>query len=67
MWEKKKKKGTTKCDESTIKCDVGITQYEDRTIKCEKNKRTTKCDKRTSHVMLELHNISIKQSNVKIW
>ena len=26
---------------------VGIAQYDNGTIKCEKNKRTTKCDKRT--------------------
>ena len=41
-------KKTTKCDKSIVKCDVGTTQYEDRTIKCEKkNEGTTKCDKRT--------------------
>ena len=33
-----KKKETTKYDKSTSKCDVGITQYEDETIKCEKIK-----------------------------
>ena len=44
---KKKKKGTTECDKRIITCDVGISQYEDRTIKCEKkSKGTTECDKR---------------------
>ena len=40
MWKKeKKKKGTTKCNKKTIKCDVGTTQCEDETIKCEKKVR----------------------------
>ena len=44
-----RKKGTTKYDNSTVKCDVGTAQYEDVTIKCDKkkNKEITKCDKRT--------------------
>ena len=47
MWEKKKKR-TTKCDKSTVMCDVGIAQYEDGTIICEKkNKVTTEYDKST--------------------
>ena len=29
---------TTKCDKSSITCDVSTTQYEDGTIKCEKKK-----------------------------
>ena len=33
MWGKSK--GTTKCDKRTVTCDVGITQYEDRIVKCE--------------------------------
>ena len=32
MWEKKK--GTTKCDKSTITCDFDIAQFEDSSIKC---------------------------------
>ena len=45
---KKKSKGTTKCEKRIVTCDVGITQYENGTVKCEKkSKRTTKCEKRT--------------------
>ena len=44
--EPTKNKGTTKCDKSTIICDVGTTQC--GTVKCEKKKKeTTKCDKIT--------------------
>ena len=32
----KKKKKTAKCDKSTVKCDVGIAQREDGTVKYEK-------------------------------
>ena len=43
-----KRKKNTKCDKSTIKCNVRIAQYEDETIKYEKkNKGITKCDKKT--------------------
>ena len=35
---RKKNKGTTECDKRIITCDVGIAQYEDRIIKCEKKK-----------------------------
>ena len=46
MWEKSR--GTTKCDKRTVTCDVGLAQYEDETVKCEKKiKGTTECDKRT--------------------
>ena len=38
----REKKGTTKCGKSTVKCEVGTTQYNVR----KKKKRTTKCDKR---------------------
>ena len=44
MWGKKK--GAIKCDKRTITCDIGITQCEDVTVKCEKEKGTPKCDKR---------------------
>ena len=27
--------GTTKCDKSTVTCDVSITQYEDGAFKCD--------------------------------
>ena len=38
--------GFTKCDKSTVKCDVDTAEYDNGTIKCEK-KRTTKYDKNT--------------------
>ena len=35
-------------------------------MKCEKkNKGTTKCKKKPSHVMLELHNVRMKPSSVR--
>ena len=47
VWEKNR--GTTQCDKRTVTCEVGIAQFEDGTIKCEKkkSKATTKCAKRT--------------------
>ena len=51
----RKIRGTTKCDKSTIKYDVGIAQCEDRTGKCEKKiKEPPNVTKELSHVMLEL-------------
>ena len=35
---RKKNKGTTECDKSIVTYDVGTTQCEDNTIKCEKKK-----------------------------
>ena len=35
----RKNKGTTECDKSTVTCDVGIAQYENGIIKCEKKKK----------------------------
>ena len=37
MW--KKNKGTIECNKKTVTCDVGTTQYEDETIKCEEKVR----------------------------
>ena len=34
----KKKKKTTKCDKRIVTSDVGTTQYEDGTVKCEEKK-----------------------------
>ena len=34
----RKNKGTTKCDENVITCDVCIAQYKERTGKCEGEK-----------------------------
>ena len=36
---RKKIKGTTKCDKSTVALDIGTTQCENVTIKCEKKKK----------------------------
>ena len=45
---RKKKKKTIKCDKSKVTYNVGTTQCEDKTVKCEKkNKGITKCDKST--------------------
>ena len=48
----RKNKWTIECDKSTVISDVGTAQYEDGTIKCEKEKKkkkkgTTECDKST--------------------
>ena len=66
MWEKKKSKGTTKCEKRIVTCDVGTTQYENGTVKCEKKVREPpNVRKELSHVMLELHNVRIEPSNVR--
>ena len=36
---RKKNKGTTECDKSTVTCDVGTAQFEDGIIKCEEKKK----------------------------
>ena len=36
-----KSKGTTKCDKRTVTNDVGNTQCDDGTVKCEKKVRDT--------------------------
>ena len=66
-FEKKKKKETTKCDNSIVKCEVGTAQCDDRTVKCEKKRRrkSPNVTKELSHVMLELHNVIMKPSNVR--
>ena len=54
MWEKSK--GITKCEKRTVTCDIGTTQYEDGTVKCEKKvreslnviKKTVTCDIETA-------------------
>ena len=57
---RRKKKETTECDKRTITCDIGTTQYEDRTIKCEKKKESSNVIKVQSHVMLILHNVMME-------
>ena len=65
MW--KKSKGTIQCDKIIVTCDVGTVQCEDVTVKCEKKKSKgiTKCKKKKSHVMLELHNVRMEPSSVR--
>ena len=49
----------------TVTCDVGIAQYEDGTVKCEKKvRKLPNVRKELSHVMLELHNVRIEPSSV---
>ena len=46
MWEKSKR--NTKCEIRFVACNVGTTQCENETVKCEKkNKEITEYDKRT--------------------
>ena len=63
---RKKNKGITECDKSTVIYDVDTRQCENDTIKYEKkkNKGTTEYDK-YSHVMLVLHNVKMVPSNVR--
>ena len=71
MWEKNKE--ITEYDKRTFTCDIGTTQYEDGTIKCEKkskgtnkyDKRTITCDKNIVDVMLVLLNITMEPSNLR--
>ena len=66
MWGKKK--GTTKCDKSTVTCDIGIAQCEDGTIKMwEKIRELPNVTKVQLHVMLVLYNVRIVPSNVMFW
>ena len=64
---KYKKKWTTKCEKRTVTCDVGIAQCEDETVKCEKKKvrELPNVRKELSYVILELHNVRMKPSNVR--
>ena len=55
-----------KCEKRTVTCDVGTAQCEDGTVKCEKKVREPlNMTKELSHVMLELHNVKMKSSNVR--
>ena len=63
---REKNKGTIKCDKRIVICDVGTAQYEDETSKCEKKKREPlNVTKKLSHVMLKMHNMRMKPSNVR--
>ena len=58
--------GTIECNKSTITCDIGTTQYEDGTVKCEKKvNEPPNVRKELSHMMLVLHNVRIKSSNMR--
>ena len=62
----RKNKGITECDKITVTCDVGIAQYEDGTIKCEKKKKEPlNLRKVQSHIKLVLHNVRKVSSNVR--
>ena len=62
----KKNKETTKCEKRTIICDVRIAKCEDETVKCEKKVgEPPNVTKELLHVILELHNVRMKVSNVK--
>ena len=62
---RKKSKEITKCEKNIVTCDVGTAQYEYETVKCEKKIREPlNVRKELSHVMLELHNVRMKWSNV---
>ena len=65
-YKKKKSKGITKCEKKIVTCDVGVAQCEDGTVKCEKKvRKPPNVRKELSHVMLELHNMRMKPSNVR--
>ena len=62
----KKNKGIIKCDKRIVTCDVETIQCENRTIKCEKKVREPpNVTKDLSHMMLELHNVRMKLSNMR--
>ena len=49
-----------KCEKRTIKSDVETAQCKDGTVKCEKKRK-----KELPNVILELHNVGMKPSNVR--
>ena len=54
----RKNKGTIECDKSIVICDVGIAQYEDGTVKCEKKiRKPPNVTKVLLNVMLKLKNV----------
>ena len=63
---RKKYKGTTKCDKSTVTYNVSTAQYNDETVKCEKKiKALLNVRKVWSKVMLVLPNVTMEPSNVR--
>ena len=64
MWEKSKR--TTQREKRTVTSEVGIAQYEDGTVKCKKKVREpSNLTKELSYMMLKLHNVRMKPSNVR--
>ena len=64
MWENNK--GTNEYDKSIVTCDVDTAQYDDETIKCERNKIKVPpiVIKVRLDMMLILPNITMKLSNM---
>ena len=54
-----KNKGTTEYDKSTVTCNVGTAQCENKTIKCGKKKELPNVTKVQLHVMLVLRNVRL--------
>ena len=61
------RKKTTKYNKSIVKCDVRTVQYENGTLKCEakKKREPPNVTKELLHMMLVLHNMRVKASNVR--
>ena len=65
-YDKKKSKGTTKCEKRIVTCNVRIAQFEDENVKCEKKvTKPPNVIKELSHVMLELQNVKMESSCVR--
>ena len=60
MLGKKKPLNVTK---SIVKCDVGIAQYDNETVKCERKKKNTKCDKRI--VTCDVRTVQCEDGTIK--
>ena len=62
----KKSKGTAKSEKIIVTCDVGTALCKDGTVKCEKKVRESpNMIKELLYVILELHNVRMKPSNVR--
>ena len=60
------RKQITKCDKSTIRSDIGITQCNNGTVKCEKkNGVPLNVTKIHTYVMLVPSNVTMEPSNVR--
>ena len=64
MWEKSK--GTTKCEKIAVTYDVRTAQCKDRIVKYKKKvRKLPNVKKELSHMILELHNVRMKSSNLR--